>query len=184
MPAVSTPSTTPDRLPPPGSAVRLNDWDSPRRRKETLLPQFVQLALEGHSAEAIARRFDMPGRTVRYWLHKSRREWLAASAGGAAEMLAVTMARLTGIYREAMEEWRDSRRDVETRLVEDFQVADDSQPAKQRRAVRTQPPRRNAAMLTRATAAAKAMFDGFCRSQSISRRILVALAFQIWTTPQ
>jgi hypothetical protein len=159
MSAVTELPTTPDRQPPPDSAVRLSDWNSPRRCKETLLPQFVQLALEGHSAEAIARQFDMPGRTVRYWLHESRQEWLAASAGGAAEMLAVTMARLTAIYREAMEEWRDSRRDVETRLVEDTQMADDSHPAKQKRSLRTQPPRRNAAMLTRATAAAKAMFD-------------------------
>ena len=106
MSAVSTPSTSPDRQPRGGAAVRFSDWNAPRRGKETLLPQFVQLALEGHSAEAIARQFDMPGRTVRYWLHESRQEWLAASAGGAAEMLAVTMARLTEIYREALEEWR------------------------------------------------------------------------------
>ncbi len=145
---------------PLGRSVRVSNWNlTPRRRKETLLPQIIELALEGHSGETIARQVGMPSRTVRHWLRELRQEWIAEAAGGAAELAAVTLARLTAVYREAMEAWRETRADWEVRLVEDTQVADGSRPAKQKRSVRTQPQRRNAALLTRAMAAAKAMFD-------------------------
>ena len=39
-----------------------------RRRKETLLPEITQLALEGHSSQAIADKLAMPKRTVNYCL--------------------------------------------------------------------------------------------------------------------
>ena len=68
--------------------------------------------------------------------------------------------RLNGIYREAMQAWRDSLWEREMRLVEDTQAASDNGRAtKQKTLVRTHPPRRNAALLARATAAAKALGD-------------------------
>ena len=74
-----------------------------RRRKETLLPEITQLALEGHSSQAIADKLGMPKRTVNYWLQEARQEWIARAALSAAEMFAADLARLDAIYREAMQ---------------------------------------------------------------------------------
>jgi hypothetical protein len=69
--------------------------DSPRRtprwRKETLLPEITQLALEGHTGEAIGRKLDLPKRTVNRWLHGLRQEWTAEAAEGAGEMFSVDL---------------------------------------------------------------------------------------------
>ena len=40
----------------------------PGRRKETLLPVIIQLALEGESGRAIADKLGLPERTVNHWL--------------------------------------------------------------------------------------------------------------------
>ena len=175
MPAV-TASMTSDAYPaPPNAAARASEWNlSPRRRKETLLPQIMELAMEGHSSETIATRVGMPARTVRYWLQEVRQEWIAKAAGGAAEMLGLTLARLTSIYREAMEAWRESAMDLDVRLVENVSVDDGSQAQKQKRSVRTHPQRRNSAMLTRATAAAKAAFDLKLRAAALLSQNRVA----------
>jgi hypothetical protein len=151
--------TSDDGQSPPGRAVPTNWKLTPHRRKETLLPRITQLALEGHSGETIGHMLGMPSRTVRRWLHELRQEWIAARARGAAEMFAVARARLTAVYREAMEQWRYPQRDIEVRPVENTQVADGNRPAKQKKSVRPQPQRRNTALLAKATAAAKAMFD-------------------------
>ncbi len=89
-----------------------------RRRKETLLPEITQLALEGHPSQAIADKLGMPKRTVNYWLQEARREWIARAALSAAEMFAADLARLDAIYREAMQAWRNSQAEIDVRLVQ------------------------------------------------------------------
>ena len=89
-----------------------------RRRKETLLPEITQLALEGHPSQAIADKLGMPKRTVNYWLQEARREWIARAALSAAEMFAADLARLDAIYREAMQAWRKSQAEIDVRLVQ------------------------------------------------------------------
>ncbi len=125
-----------------------------RRRKETLLPEITQMALEGHPSQAIADKLGMPKRTVNYWLQEARQEWIARAALGAAEMFAADLARLDAIYREAMQAWRNSQTDTEVRLVQNTQPADGKATSK--RSIRSQPQRGNAAFLTRATAAVMA----------------------------
>ncbi len=127
---------------------------SPRWRKETLLPEITQLALEGHTGQTIGRKLGLPKRTVNRWLHELRQEWAAKAAEGAGELFAVELARLDAIYREAMQAWRASQAEMEVRLVEDTSGARGD--PKKKNSVRTQPPRRNAALLTRATAAVMA----------------------------
>ncbi len=95
-----------------------------RRRKETLLPEITQLALEGHSSQAIADKLGMPKRTVNYWLQEARREWIARAALSAAEMFAADLARLDAIYREAMQAWRNSQSEIDVRLVQHSQTGD------------------------------------------------------------
>ncbi len=63
-----------------------------RRRKETLLPEITQMALEGHASQAIADKLGMPKRTVNYWLQEARREWIARAALSAAECSPPTCA--------------------------------------------------------------------------------------------
>lgn len=128
---------------------------APRPPKDALLPQIVQLALEGESGRAIARKLGLPERTVNHWLKEARREWTAKAADGAAEMIGIALARLESIYREAMEAWRDSRANKETRLVEDVTTADGR--AKQKSSVRTESQCGNAALLGKAMEAAKAI---------------------------
>ncbi len=134
---------------------------SPRRRKETLLPQIIRLATEGHSGQAIAEKVGLPKRTVNHWLRKLRREWIAKSAEDAAEMIAVGLARLTAIYREAMEAWRSSRTEMQVRVVERSNVTGENGRTKKKKSVCTESPRPNAAFLARATAAAIAILDQF-----------------------
>jgi hypothetical protein len=74
-------------------------------------------------------------------------------------MLAVALARLNAVYRAAMEEWRNSPTDTEVRVVETTRVADGSRPTKTKKSARIQSQRRNAALLARATAAARATFE-------------------------
>ena len=81
-----------------------------RHRKAILLPQITQLALEGQTGRAIALRFNLPTRTVNHWLREMRSEWLAAATHSGADLMAVGLARLDGIYCEAMEAWQDADR--------------------------------------------------------------------------
>ena len=82
----------------------------PRRRKETFLPEITQLALQGDSGRAIARKLELPERTVNHWLRELRQEWTAKAAEDVAKMLALALARLESIYREAMEAFAPRRR--------------------------------------------------------------------------
>ncbi len=83
--------------------VSANDFrPSPRRRKEALLPEITRLALEGDCGEAIGRKLGLSKRTVNRWLQGLRQEWIAKTKKDAAAKMAVALARLDGIYREAV----------------------------------------------------------------------------------
>lgn len=148
------PTTDESQSPLGRAAAKVANWSPSRRRKETLLPQITQLALDGHSGETIARKLGIPKRTVNHWLQRLRQKWTAKAEEGAARMMGIALARLESVYREAMEEWRGSQGEIEVRLVEDTEAADGG--SKKKRSVRTLPPRRNAALLARATVAAVA----------------------------
>ena len=155
MCSVSEKPPADDLQPQPGQAERVTPaMLAARRRKETLLPEITQLALEGHSSQAIADKLGMPKRTVNYWLQEARQEWIARAALSAAEMFAADLARLDAIYREAMQAWRNSQSEIGVRLVQHSQTGDGKSITK--RSLRTQPQRGNAAYLTRATAAVMA----------------------------
>ena len=143
---------------PEGQAVRINNLHmGPRQRKEILLPRVTRLALEGHTGQAIAHEVGLPKRTVNHWLQELRQEWISKAADGAAEMLAVGLARLDAVYREAMEAWHDSQREVQVRLVEESELLGDKGCSKSKKSsLRTRLQGRNAAYLARATAAARA----------------------------
>jgi hypothetical protein len=101
-----------------------------------------------------ADKLGVPKRTVNYWLHEARQEWIARAALSAAEMFAADLARLDAIYREAMQAWRRSQSEIEVRVVQHGQGDDGRSVTK--RSIRNQPQRGNAAFLTRATAAVMA----------------------------
>ena len=82
-------------------------------RKAILLPEIAQLALEGQTGKAIALRFDLPTRTVNYWLSEVRSQWLAAATQRGVDSMAAGLARLNGIYREAMEAWRSAQAEIQ-----------------------------------------------------------------------
>ncbi len=150
-------SATAEPQPPFSQATRVQDWRlPPQQRKESLLPLIVQLALEGESGRAIARKMELPERTVNHWLREVRREWFAKAAAGTAETLALGLARLDAVYREAMQAWRDSQREMQVELFENTE-GDDGR-AKKKRSVRTQTQRRNTACLGKAIDAVKTTF--------------------------
>ena len=141
---------------PPRPAERVNNLHlTPRRRKETLLPQIMQLALEGHSGRVIAEKTGLPKRTVNHWLRETRREWLAKAAEDAAELTALALARFESIYREAMEGWRRSQADKEVRLVEESGAAGEDGP-KTKTSVRSETRPGDTAFLVKAMDALKA----------------------------
>jgi len=123
-----------------------------QRRKARLLPEITQLAMDGHSGESIARRFELPGRTVTNWLKEARRQWLAGAAQSCEELMAIEWARLNGLYREALEACRKAQADVDA-WVDAERKAAGGQGKRKRRKFRTPPPRRNDALLGRALAA-------------------------------
>ena len=73
-----------------------------RRRKESLMPQVTQLALEGLSRAKIGKIVGVPGSTVHRWLLELRREGASRAVVDTAQMIADTVARYDLIYREAM----------------------------------------------------------------------------------
>ncbi len=155
MCSVTEKPTADDLQPQPGSAVRVHDaLLGPRRRKETLLPTITQMALEGHSSQAIADKLEIPKRTVNHWLQEARKEWIANAAQGSAELFAADLARIDATYREAMEAWRKSQADAVVRTVQHTESADGKSTTKT--SIRTQSQCGNAAFLTRALAAATA----------------------------
>jgi hypothetical protein len=121
-----------------------------QRRKARLLPEITRLALDGHSGESIARRFELPGRTVTQWLKEARRQWLAAAAQSCEEMAAVEWARLNGLYREALDAWRKAQAEVDAWV--DGRRKSGGKGKAGRKKLRAQPPRRNDALLGRALA--------------------------------
>ncbi len=178
MCSVSEKPTADDLQPQTGQTARVTPaMLAGRRRKETLLPEITQMALEGHASQAIADKLGMPKRTVNYWLQEARREWTARAALSAAEMFAADLARLDAIYREAMQAWRNSQSEIDVRLVQRSEAGDGESVTK--RSVRSQPQRGNAAYLTRATAAVMASWrlkgqPGPPCIDEIQRELLVA----------
>jgi hypothetical protein len=81
-------------------------WPTRRYRKEMLLPQIVQLALEGQTGSAMARILGIPPRTVGRWLRAMRGEWLAAATESGLSEGAVALTALDRAYCQAMEACR------------------------------------------------------------------------------
>ena len=176
--------TTPAAEPPAGdsppaalapAAGRRKRAVAPRRRKEAVLPQIAQLALEGHNGRVIAEHLGMPTRTVNYWLQELRQEWIARAGDDAAATAAMTIARFESIYGTAMEEWRRSQTDKEVRLVEDSGPAGDEGGAKTKKSVRSETRLGNVAFLAKAIDAAKEIYRlrGCCAlpSSPVAERI-------------
>ena len=130
------------------AAARASNWNlASRPRKETVLPEITQLALDGHSAETIARMVGMSAAPSGTGCKSCGRQWLAAAAVDAAEMAALTLARLEAIYREAMQEWAPPATWKPAGRGRS-QAAGGRCDAKTQRPDRSQPQRRNTALLT------------------------------------
>jgi len=130
-----------------------------QRRKEGLLPRITQLTLEGHSSRAIGSQIGVSKTTVNRWLLELRQEWIAKAMEDNAEMIAIAIARYQSIYREAMEAWRRSKTDKQTRLIEKTGAVGDGDGAKQKKSVRTETRAGNADFLSKATEIVKAIVD-------------------------
>jgi hypothetical protein len=149
------------RQPPPGRPATTNkvrgktNWS---HRKAELLPEITQLALEGHTGRSIALRLSVPIRSVNYLLKDLRRQWLAAAAQTSADLMSVELARLNGVYREAMEAWRRSESEVQSWLAEQKKGGEDGAANDKK------PPRRNAALLRGALAALRQIREFLDRS--------------------
>ena len=104
-----------DACPPVAIGASLPPAAAPRPPKSAVLPEVARLALEGFSGRAIGRRLGVPARTVDRWLQELRQEWARRAEEDAAQLVPVTLARLELAYREAMEAWRRSLDDKETR---------------------------------------------------------------------
>ncbi len=157
-PAAAAPASDGPQAPPAPAASKRKRPLAPRRRKEALLSQIAQLALEGHNGRAIAELVGVPTRTVNYWLQELRQEWIAKAGDEAAATCAVTVARFESIYRTAMEEWRRSQTDKEVRVVEDSGPAGEEGGAKTKKSVRSEARLGNPAFLAKAIDAAKEIY--------------------------
>lgn len=148
-------SEAPQPLPRPAKRKARGPMAS-RPRKDILLPEITQLALEGNSSQAIAAQIGVPRRTIDRWLQERRREWNARAAESAAEMFAVTLARLESAYREAMQAWRRSQADKQIRIVADAETnGGDGDPKAS--SIRTETRSGQAALLGKAIHAALAI---------------------------
>jgi transposase-like protein len=139
-------------------AARLNRFRSARRRrKEALLPQINNLALEGHSCREIGARLGVSTTTVHRWLQKLRQE-SRSKVADSGEMIANSVARYDAIYREAMEAWRSSKADNEVRRSENTEAAEEG-GLKKKKSMRTKNQRGEIAFL----AAARSAVDAICK---------------------
>jgi hypothetical protein len=104
------------RCPEPGKAADNHQpaLTPPRLPKSLLLPEVVQLALEGYSNQAIGKKLHVPRQTVDRWLREQRQEWAETGKEKAADLLQVTVARLESAYRQAMDGWRRSLAEKQT----------------------------------------------------------------------
>jgi hypothetical protein len=85
-----------------------------RHCREVLLPQITQLALEGQTGwAAIAVKFGLPVRTVNHWLRQICSQWKTAAAQSGDDLAALALARLNGIYCQAMEAWREAHTEIQ-----------------------------------------------------------------------
>jgi hypothetical protein len=124
-------------------------------RKAVLLPEITQLALEGHTGRAIALRFNLSTRTVNRWLGEIRGEWLAAATKSSGDLMAVALARLNGVYCEAMVAWRKTQTESEPTARGKSQAAGGNGAATKKGPRRRRQGRPSDALLARAISAVR-----------------------------
>ena len=129
---------------------------APRQRKEFLLPQVNDLALEGRSCREISKILGVDKTTVHRWLQELRGEGRRKVAD-AGEMIAVAVARYDAIYREAMEAWRRSKVDKHVRLVEESEANGSVRGPKRKESLRTEGRAGDVAFLAEAKGAVNAI---------------------------
>jgi hypothetical protein len=128
-----------------------------RQRIEALLPQVVQLNLEGISHQEIARQLGVSDTTVRRWLRDLERKRTSKAVIDTAQMIAEAVHRYEEIYREAMTGWRRSQAREETPPVDDAAADGDECCSKKKRPARRKAEAGNPAFLGRAMDALKAI---------------------------
>ena len=90
-----------------------------QQRKNTLLPQITELAMQGKNCREIGKILDLGKSTVNNWFREVRQECDARQALTPAEIIAMHITRYELIYRKAIEAWDRSQADKRVRLVED-----------------------------------------------------------------
>ncbi|MEI8375475.1 MAG: helix-turn-helix domain-containing protein [Planctomycetota bacterium] len=125
-----------------------------RQRREALLPQIIQLAMEGHSHKEIAAKIGVNRSTIHNWLQQQRQGRISLAGQDIAVMIADIVERYELIYREALNAWRSSRREKPVEPRDDSDTADDS---KKKRSIQGEGRAGNAAFLGKAMAALKAI---------------------------
>ena len=149
------PATSNDPQPQPGKAETVNHLrGSPRRRKEFCCPRSRSLPWTATAANGSLASSAFPSERSITGCRRCGRSGPPTWPKAHALMMAVALARLDSIYREAMDEWCQSRRDIEVRVVENTEAAGGD--PKKKSSVRTQPQRRNAALLAKAAGAVMA----------------------------
>src|SRR5271157_1013946 len=126
-----------------------------RQKKEALMPQITQLALEGHSCREIAKMVGVGKSAVSRWLQELRRNSLAQESPEAAEMTAKAASRLDFIYRKAIQGFNASQADKRIHIVEETVTAGDDQGAKKKKSTRIETQAGDARFLAEATDATK-----------------------------
>ena len=121
-----------------------------QRRKEALLPQVTQLALEGVSRREIGKTLGLRADTVSRWLKGLRREHASQAGADTVKIIANIVKRYESIYREAMKQWRRSQEEKQVRMIEESGGGGGDGRAKKKKAIRTEVRTGNAAFLGKA----------------------------------
>jgi len=128
-----------------------------RRRREELLPQVTQLALEGYSRQEIAQRVGVSRTTIRRWLQELRQEHAARAVVDTAQMIAETIKRYNSIYREAMKAWRRSQAERQVRMAEESGGDGSGGRTRKKKSIRSEVRAGDPAFLAKAMEALKAI---------------------------
>jgi hypothetical protein len=127
-----------------------------RERRKTLLPQITQLARAGHNSREIGEKLGIAKTTVHRWLRKMGWKFAAEQPLDPAEVIRKHIAHYRSIYRKAIKGWNDSQAEKQVRVVEDTTAPGDA-GSKKKRSLRTETQRGDAACLTKAMEARKAI---------------------------
>ncbi len=125
-----------------------------RQRREALLPQVTQLSLNGYSFAEISAKVGVNRTTIAHWLQQQRQSHATLAVQDTAAMIADIVERYELIYREALDAWRNSRREKPVEPRDDSDTADGS---KTKRSIQGEGGVGNAAFLGKAMAALKAI---------------------------